>query len=416
MVAIRSRSKMELGRRLSSSTQKQMKQENRTITSLSFRNENQTIHKSDDPPSSPTIIDNPYDTFTVHPPSISNNLNNNLSITEPGQCFCSTCQTYDGDDNNSLWELQETSSIEKHFSFAHIKPISMIFSSRKNSKEKQNHLSEDLCKSTLNNMNSIEKPLTVPDNMKYSIVINANDHTETALTSTKQSVSKTSSVNSSFSDDFTPTEFMTSNKKQKKSKHKKRINLYVYKNENKFFSRFFLFIFSRQRSTTSDNSPPISSRLKVPSITTTTSHPIITITDDSLPNSPQHKTTKMNFFTFLNTLINPSHSSSLQKELKAARQLGMLVGVFTVSWLPYFILFLVVAWCDTCVSETVYTASIWLGYLNSTFNPLIYPLCNIHFRRAFQKICYCKHAKTKLPNLNALRELHTLHTTVGRRR
>ena len=123
----------------------------------------------------------------------------------------------------------------------------------------------------------------------------------------------------------------------------------------------------------------------------------------------------MNFGTFFNTLINPSNSNSLQKELKAARQLGILVGVFTASWLPYFILFLVVAWCNDCVSETVFTASIWLGYLNSTLNPLIYPLCNVHFRRAFQKICYCKHAKTKLPNLNALRELQTLRT-VGRRR
>ncbi len=113
--------------------------------------------------------------------------------------------------------------------------------------------------------------------------------------------------------------------------------------------------------------------------------------------------------------MNPSHSNSLKKELKAARQLGMLVGVFTVSWLPYFILFLVVAWCNYCVSDTVYTASIWLGYLNSTFNPLIYPLCNEHFRRAFQKICYCKHAKTKLPNLNALRELQALHTMSRRR-
>jgi hypothetical protein len=142
---------------------------------------------------------------------------------------------------------------------------------------------------------------------------------------------------------------------------------------------------------------------------------IVTRTNHSSTNLPMHKTTKMNFFTLFNTLVNPSHSNSLKKELKAARQLGMLVGVFTVSWLPYFILFLVVAWCNYCVSDTVYTASIWLGYLNSTFNPLIYPLCNVHFRRAFQKICYCKHAKTKLPNLNALRELQALHAMSRRR-
>ena len=122
-------------------------------------------------------------------------------------------------------------------------------------------------------------------------------------------------------------------------------------------------------------------------------------------------TTKVNILTFFDYIINPSLSSSLQKELKAARQLGMLVGVFTVSWLPYFILFLVVAWCQTCVSDSVYTASIWLGYLNSTVNPLIYPLCNTHFRRAFKKTFYCQHAKTKLPNFNTLRELRTFNST-----
>ena len=124
---------------------------------------------------------------------------------------------------------------------------------------------------------------------------------------------------------------------------------------------------------------------------------------------------RMTFTAFLDNLINPSRSHSLQKELKAARQLGMLVGVFAVSWLPYFILFLVVAWCNHCVSNSIFTASIWLGYLNSTLNPLIYPLCNVHFRQAFQKICRYKHAKTKLPNLIALRELHALHNMSRRR-
>ena len=100
---------------------------------------------------------------------------------------------------------------------------------------------------------------------------------------------------------------------------------------------------------------------------------------------------KLNILTFIDYIIHPSLSSSLQKELKAARQLGLLVGIFTISWLPYFILFLVIAWCQNCVSQTIYTTSIWLGYFNSTLNPLIYPLCNIHFRRAFKKIFICYH-------------------------
>ena len=140
-----------------------------------------------------------------------------------------------------------------------------------------------------------------------------------------------------------------------------------------------------------------------------------TIPQIEISLTPINETRKMNIITFFDYIINPSLSSSLQKELKAARQLGMLVGVFTLTWLPYFILFLVVAWCQYCVSDTVYTASIWLGYLNSTLNPLIYPLCNTHFRHAFKKIFYCHHAKTKLPNLNALRELHALQSIRRRR-
>lgn len=121
-------------------------------------------------------------------------------------------------------------------------------------------------------------------------------------------------------------------------------------------------------------------------------------------------TSRNNLLTFFDYIINPSLSSSLQKELKAARQLGLLVGVFTVCWLPYFILFLVVAWCEDCVSQTIFSTSIWLGYLNSTLNPLIYPLCNVHFRQAFKKMILCQHSQSKAPNFTHLRELRPIHS------
>ncbi|CAF1132092.1 unnamed protein product [Rotaria sordida] len=119
---------------------------------------------------------------------------------------------------------------------------------------------------------------------------------------------------------------------------------------------------------------------------------------------------KISILTFFDYIINPNLSRSLQKELKAARQLGLLVGVFTITWLPYFILFLVIAWCHNCVSDTIFTVSIWLGYLNSTFNPLIYPLCNTHFRHAFKRILFCKSTKMKITNQSALSELYALHS------
>lgn len=74
------------------------------------------------------------------------------------------------------------------------------------------------------------------------------------------------------------------------------------------------------------------------------------------------------------------------KERKAARQLGVIVCAFMVCWLPYFIVFLVVAVCPDCIGDTLFKITLWLGYINSTLNPVLYPLCNANFRRAFAKM------------------------------
>lgn len=82
------------------------------------------------------------------------------------------------------------------------------------------------------------------------------------------------------------------------------------------------------------------------------------------------------------------HSSGLisQKERKAARQLGVIMCAFMVCWLPYFIMFLVVAVCPTCTGDSLNNVTLWLGYINSTLNPVLYPLCNVKFRRAFARM------------------------------
>ncbi|TSK45812.1 Histamine H1 receptor [Bagarius yarrelli] len=75
----------------------------------------------------------------------------------------------------------------------------------------------------------------------------------------------------------------------------------------------------------------------------------------------------------------------VHKERKAVRQLGFIIGAFMVCWIPYFITFMVMALCNTCVHHDLHMFTIWLGYINSTLNPFIYPLCNENFKRVFKK-------------------------------
>lgn len=95
----------------------------------------------------------------------------------------------------------------------------------------------------------------------------------------------------------------------------------------------------------------------------------------------------------------PSSSTGLipLKERKAARQLGVIMAAFIVCWLPYFIVFMVVAGCDDCVDATLFKVTLWLGYVNSTLNPVLYPLCNANFRRAFAKMLAKSCCRTSHP-------------------
>ncbi|XP_028432057.1 histamine H1 receptor [Perca flavescens] len=79
-------------------------------------------------------------------------------------------------------------------------------------------------------------------------------------------------------------------------------------------------------------------------------------------------------------------SLRIHKEHKAAKQLGFIIAAFLLCWIPYFIAFMVMAFCRECVHHDLHMFTIWLGYMNSTLNPFIYPLCNGNFKRVFKNI------------------------------
>lgn len=73
-------------------------------------------------------------------------------------------------------------------------------------------------------------------------------------------------------------------------------------------------------------------------------------------------------------------------EHKASVTLGVIMGVFLLCWAPFFAVNVVRAFCSWCVPSPIFAVFSWLGYLNSTMNPVIYCIFNHEFRHAFRKL------------------------------
>jgi hypothetical protein len=80
--------------------------------------------------------------------------------------------------------------------------------------------------------------------------------------------------------------------------------------------------------------------------------------------------------------------------LQALKVLGIIFTVFVVFWTPFFALNVVSVLCEPCVAPlgaTTFTIIVWLGYVSSLANPVIYTMFNIHFRNAFVNILTCRY-------------------------
>ncbi|KAF5891028.1 alpha-2B adrenergic receptor-like, partial [Clarias magur] len=84
----------------------------------------------------------------------------------------------------------------------------------------------------------------------------------------------------------------------------------------------------------------------------------------------------------------------VNREKRFTFVLAVVIGVFVVCWFPFFFSYSLQAICpDTCtLPKPVFTFFFWIGYCNSSLNPVIYTIFNKDFRRAFKKIL-CKNTK-----------------------
>ena len=89
---------------------------------------------------------------------------------------------------------------------------------------------------------------------------------------------------------------------------------------------------------------------------------------------------------------------SLSKERKAARTLAIIMITFVLCWIPFFLMYIILPFCDGCAhpGKWVEMLFVWLGYVNSSLNPAIYTVFNTEFRKAFNDIFSCGKGRRRI--------------------
>ncbi|XP_018612497.2 5-hydroxytryptamine receptor 2B [Scleropages formosus] len=93
---------------------------------------------------------------------------------------------------------------------------------------------------------------------------------------------------------------------------------------------------------------------------------------------------------------------NLSNEQRASKVLGIVFLLFVVMWCPFFITNITSVLCENCNKSVVgrlMEIFVWVGYVSSGINPLVYTLFNKTFREAFTRYITCNYSGVRAPKM-----------------
>lgn len=90
--------------------------------------------------------------------------------------------------------------------------------------------------------------------------------------------------------------------------------------------------------------------------------------------------------------------TTVRTEQKASKVLGFVFALFVLCWTPFFVVNILTVLCRVCSFSTALMSTfVWLGWISSTINPIIYTMFNCTFKQTFVKLIKCQYGFLQKP-------------------
>lgn len=92
---------------------------------------------------------------------------------------------------------------------------------------------------------------------------------------------------------------------------------------------------------------------------------------------------KRQFLSIQNSSSTTSAQIPNKKQTKATKTLAIIMGAFLSSWTPFFVCNVIDPYIGYSTPPALFQTFTWIGFVNSTINPIIYAFFYSWFRKAF---------------------------------